>query len=321
MERPKPPIISPGTASTPDRPGIPPSDAIVLFDGKSFKNWRTGSGEQPKWILRDGYMECIKDAGSVYTVQKFGSCQLHVEWAAPEEPVGSGQGRGNSGVFLMGLYEVQVLDSYDNDTYADGQAAAIYGQYPPLVNASRGPGEWQTFDIVFHQPQFDHRGLVVKPATMTVFHNGVLVQDNVQLTGPTTNRMKLPYFRHADQMPLVLQNHSNPVRFRNIWMRPLSDEPVEPVADEVVQVPDELLDEYVGTYIVNDEWSITVTKENGMLRLKNAFTPYIDVKPQSSYAFFSDMTSVTVNFSRGRDGSVNQMRVVQGASSVSGRKK
>lgn len=317
MNRPKPTIITPGTESTPDIAGQPPSDAIVLFDGKSFENWRTGKDSPPKWRLGDGYMECVKGAGSIYTVQKFGSCQLHVEWATPDKVVGSSQGRGNSGVFPMGLYEIQVLDSYDNVTYADGQAAAIYGEFPPLVNASRKPGEWQSYDIVFHQPQFDKRGNVKRPATVTLFHNGVLVQDHTKLTGPTTNRIRIPYYRHEDKLPLVLQNHSNPIRYRNIWMRPLSENSVGNVSEEIVNIDDALLDSYVGKYEVNEDWIITVKKEGKQLLLNNAFAPTVLVNPQSEHAFFSDMTSVSVDFSKGRDGKVNRMRIIQGSSSIS----
>ncbi len=320
MERPKPTVVTPATSSTPDKAGQPPSDAIVLFDGKSFKNWRTGNNEAPKWNLGDGYMECVKGAGSIYTVQKFGSCQLHVEWSTPVEVKGNGQGRGNSGVFPMGLYEIQVLDSYGNETYADGQAAAIYGQFPPLVNASRGPGEWQTYDIIFHQPQFDHRGNVLKPAIVTVFHNGVVVHDNTKLTGPTTNRAKIPYFKHADALPLTLQNHSNPIRYRNIWMRPLEEKRCCEVSEGVVEVPESLLDEYVGKYKINDDWTVTVTNENGKLRLQNAFAPFVFVHAQSEEAFFSNETAVTANFGRNREGKVHRIRLIQGTSSVSGQK-
>jgi hypothetical protein len=171
--------------------------------------------------VQDGYMEVTKKGGSIRTKQGFADCQLHVEWAAPAPPVGSGQDRGNSGVFLMNTYEVQVLDSYDSRTYADGMAAAIYGQYPPLVNASRKPGEWQTYDIVFHAPRFDAGGTLVSPVRLTVFHNGILVQDDEELTGPTANKARPPYKAHADRLPISLQDHSHPVRFRNIWVREL----------------------------------------------------------------------------------------------------
>jgi hypothetical protein len=173
--------------------------------------------------VRDGYMEAVKGSGSVITKAAFGDCQLHVEWAAPVPAVGSGQDRGNSGVFLMNTYEVQVLDSYGSKTYADGMAAAIYGQFPPLVNASRKPGEWQTYDIVFHAPRFGDGGALLSPARMTVLHNGILVQDNEELTGPTANKARPPYKAHASRLPISLQDHSHPVRFRNIWIRELHE--------------------------------------------------------------------------------------------------
>jgi hypothetical protein len=216
--RPQPPVVDPGPAGP---PAPVPSDAVVLFDGKDLSAWTTTKGEPAAWLVRDGYMEVVKKAGGIRTKQGFGSCQLHVEWMTPSPAVGSDQDRGNSGVFLMDVYEVQVLDTYGNKTYADGMAGAIYGQYPPLVNASRKPGEWQSHDIVFHAPRFDDRGAVVSPARMTVFHNGVLVQDDEELTGPTGHKSRPPYKPHADRMPLSLQDHGHPVRFRNIWIREL----------------------------------------------------------------------------------------------------
>lgn len=166
-------------------------------------------------------MEVVAGTGEITTVRAFGDCQLHVEWASPDPPAHTGQDRGNSGVFLMGRYEVQVLDSYGNRTYPDGQAAAIYGQYPPLVNASRPPGVWQSYDIVFRRPRFDERGQLIAPARITVIHNGVLVHDAVILTGPTGHRRRPPYEAHADRLPITLQDHASPVRFRNIWVRDL----------------------------------------------------------------------------------------------------
>jgi hypothetical protein len=166
-------------------------------------------------------MEVVPGTGSIETARGFGDAQLHIEWRTPTPAKGEGQERGNSGVFLMGRYEVQVLDSYQNVTYPDGQAAAIYGQFPPLVNASRPPGEWQTYDIVFHAPRFDASGKLLSPARMTVLHNNVLVQDNVTLVGPTANRQQPPYSAHPDKLPISLQDHGNPMRFRNIWIREL----------------------------------------------------------------------------------------------------
>jgi hypothetical protein len=196
-----------------------PSDADVLFDGKDLSLWTNLKGEAAGWKVENGSMEVAKGAGDIRTKQGFGDCQLHVEWAAPAVVVGESQGRGNSGVFLMSTYEVQVLDCYNNKTYADGSTASIYGQYPPLVNACRKPGEWQTYDIVFHAPRFDKDGNLARPAHLTVFHNGLLVQDNEELTGPTGHHVRPPYKAHADKMPIKLQDHGNPVRYRNIWIR------------------------------------------------------------------------------------------------------
>ncbi len=225
-KQPQPRIVTPGTESTQEVPGTPPSDAIVLFDGKDLSNWTsTKEGEPTKWILKDGAMSPTKDSGMIRSKQHFGSCQLHVEWATPKEVKGNGQGRGNSGVFLMGQYEIQVLDSYENTTYPDGQAGALYGRHVPLVNACRKPGEWQSYDIIFHRPIFEN-GNVVKRATFTVLHNGVLIHDHVELSGGTGwlgPHAVTDYVPHGDKGPIELQDHGNPVLFRNIWVRELED--------------------------------------------------------------------------------------------------
>ena len=220
MDRPVPPVIDPGVSSTQDASGKAPSDAIVLFDGKDLSAWSQKDGTPAKWKVATGYFEAVPKAGYIYTRQSFADFQLHVEFASPSPAVGEGQDRGNSGVFLMGLYEIQVLDSYNNKTYADGQAAAVYGQYPPLVNASRKPGEWQSYDIVFHPSHFDKDGKLIRLGRVTVFHNGVLVHDNVEIQGPTVTGE--PDKPHADKLPLSLQDHNHPVRFRNIWLRELA---------------------------------------------------------------------------------------------------
>ena len=217
--RARPPVVDPGPAPAEPRPA--PDDATILFGGDDLDAWEHPDGSAPGWVVRDGYVQVEPGTGALQTTEGFGDVQLHIEWMSPPSIEGDGQSRGNSGVFLMGTYEVQVLDSYENPTYADGQAAAIYGQYPPLVNAMRPPGEWQVYDITFHRPHFDEDGNVVKPAVLTVYHNGVLVQDHVELTGPTGHYERPPYEAHAAQLPLRLQDHSNPVRFRNIWVREL----------------------------------------------------------------------------------------------------
>ncbi len=225
-KQPQPTIVTPGTASTQDQPGQAPSDAVVLFDGTGLENWTsTVPGEDTRWRVKQGALIPTSGAGMIQTRQEFGSCQLHLEFATPERVEGEGQGRGNSGVFLMGMYEIQILDSYENTTYPDGQAAALYGRHKPLVNASRKPGEWQTYDIIFHRPRFEN-GEVVKRATFTVLHNGVLVHDHVELSGGTGWRgphAVTHYEPHGDRGPLQLQDHGNPVRFRNIWVRELQD--------------------------------------------------------------------------------------------------
>jgi hypothetical protein len=216
--RPPPPVVTPGPAAPPQSP---PSDAVVLFSGESLDAWRHPNGEAASWTVRDGYVAVKPGSGSIQTNENFGDVQLHLEWMVPQSIDGKGQALGNSGVFLMDKYEVQVLNSYENPTYPDGQAAAVYGQYPPLVNATRPPGEWQTYDILFRRPHFDKNGDLVEPARVTVYHNGILVQDHVALTGPTGHKSRPPYEQHAPRLPLRLQDHDNAVRYRNIWLREL----------------------------------------------------------------------------------------------------
>jgi hypothetical protein len=217
--RPQPTVVEPGTSSTPEQAGRPPSDAVVLFDGTDLSRW-TGREGEAKWKVENGYMEVTR-TGDIETREHFGDCQLHLEFATPVEVKGDSQGRGNSGVFLAGRYEIQVLDGYDNLTYADGITASIYGQFPPLVNACRPPGEWQSYDIFFVAPRFQGEQLV-SPAYITVVHNGVLVHNHQAALGPTGHRNLSNYDRpHAAEGPLKLQDHGNPVRYRNIWMRRL----------------------------------------------------------------------------------------------------
>jgi hypothetical protein len=220
LERPKPPVVTPAPAQD---PAAAPSDAIVLFDGRDITPWAHADGTPARWKVQDGYLEVLSGSGALETTRAFGDVQLHLEWMAPASAAGSGQDRGNSGVFLMGRYEIQVLDSYDNETYADGQAAAIYGQQPPMVNASRRPGEWQTYDIVFRAPRFGADGSVITPARATVLHNDVLVHDAVTFTGATAHQRRAEYEPHEDKLPLSLQDHGAPVRFRNIWIRELAE--------------------------------------------------------------------------------------------------
>ena len=225
--RPHPVVVTPGKVA-----GAPPSDAIVLFDGRDLSKWthrdEQGALSAPKWAVRDGYFEVVPRSGPLSTRESFGDVQLHLEWATPTEITANSQGRGNSGVLLMGKYEVQVLDSYNNPSYADGQAGALYGQWPPLVNAARPPGEWQTYDIVFEAPRFNGQTLV-SPAYTTVFWNGVIVHNRKEMRGETVYRAVAEYKPHAPELPLTLQDHGNPIRFRNVWLRRLKgyDQPAK----------------------------------------------------------------------------------------------
>lgn len=212
---PVPPVVTPGIWTA------PPSDAVVLFDGKDFSRWQHLKGDSVKWKLNDGAMTVVKKTGNIATRQGFGDCQLHIEWRTPEKVEGESQGRGNSGIFLQGRYELQVLDSYDNRTYSNGQAGSMYKQAIPLVNACRKPGEWQTYDVIYTAPRFAEDGTVQKPAFITVFQNGVLVLNHFDLKGPTEYIGQPKYKKHGLKEPLMLQDHGNPVSYRNIWIREL----------------------------------------------------------------------------------------------------
>lgn len=213
---PEPKKITPGKTQA-----DPPSDAIILFDGKDASQWGDSAGRPIKWKVEDGALTVVARTGGIKTKQKFGDCQLHIEWRTPAEVKGEGQGRGNSGIFLMERYELQVLDSYVSKTYANGQAGSIYKQLPPMVNATRGPGEWQTYDVIFTAPRFYENGSIKSQAKITVFHNGVLVQNNSTLWG-STQYIGIPtYEKHGDKEAISLQDHGNPVSYRNIWVREL----------------------------------------------------------------------------------------------------
>jgi hypothetical protein len=218
LNRPKPPLVTPASV-----PGGPPSDAVVLFDGKNLDQWtfRGKRGQAPRsWKLVDGAMEIDPGAGDATTKEAFGDMQLHLEFSAPREISGDSQWRANSGVLIMGQYEIQVLDSWDNPTYADGQAGAIYGQWPPMVNPVRKPGEWNVYDIVFEAPRFNGPDLA-RPAYVTVFMNGIILHNRKEIVGRMAHRVVGTYQAHAPELPLSLQDHDVPVRFRNIWARRL----------------------------------------------------------------------------------------------------
>src|SRR6267154_2878310 len=297
--RPQPMVITPATPSTQEQPGRPPSDATVLFDGKDISQWVSmDDGSPTKWVARNGYMECVPGSGYARTLQNFGDCQLHVEWAAPTPAHGEGQGRGNSGVFFgFGRYEIQVLDSFESKTYVDGQAAAVYGQYPPLVNASLPPGQWQIYDIIYTAPRFDDTGKLLSPARVTVLHNGVLVQNNVQLTGPTSWLERAPYSPHPEKTPLALQDHGNPVRYRNIWVRELGNP-----ARKEFSLPTSLLQSYTGTYSGNN--SIVVTLESGQLIAKMGGVRFV-MFAESPVKFFAKTTDFQTEFHSDDQGRVN----------------
>ena len=214
---PEPPMVIPGAA------GGPPSDAVVLFDGTDLSAWQAPDGEAAGWAVDEdeGTFTVVPDTGNIATTLGFGDVQLHVEWRTPAVVRGRSQDRGNSGVYLQSRYEVQVLDSYENRTYSNGQAGAIYKQHIPLVNASRAPGAWQTYDIIFMAPRFRADGSVERPATMTVLHNGILIQNHATLTGSSANVGEAKYEAHGAKEPLLLQDHDHPVSYRNIWVREL----------------------------------------------------------------------------------------------------
>jgi len=219
--RPQPAKVVAGLPSTQEKGGTAPSDAIVLFDGKDLVNWQDHKGQPPQWKVGDGYFEVKPNSGDILTKQPFGDAQIHVEWLSPNPPHGTDQEPGNSGVYLMSRYELQVLESHTNVTYPDGMAGSVYCQYPPLVNPALPPGQWQTYDIIWHGPRFTATGELLSPATITLLYNGVLVQDHVTLTGPTDWLKRPPYKAHALKEPLLLQDHGSPVRYRNIWVREL----------------------------------------------------------------------------------------------------
>ncbi len=216
--QPVPPKIEAGEATA-----TPPYDAKILFDGSDLSAWiNEQDGSNPTWNMEGNVLTVNPGTGGIKTKEDFGDMQLHLEWRSPSEIKGNGQGRGNSGVFIMGKYEVQILDSYENETYTNGQAASIYKQSPPLVNVTKAPGEWNTYDIIFTAPRFNENGMLLSPAKITVLHNGVLVQNNYTLKGPTEYIGIPNYTKHDKKLPIHLQDHGNPVSFRNIWVRELN---------------------------------------------------------------------------------------------------
>jgi hypothetical protein len=269
VNRPIPTVVTPGA-----EPGAAPSDAIILFNGKDMSAWQAGDGSDSKWKLVDGAMEVVPRTGNIHTKQAFGDCQLHVEWKEPSPAVGTDQNRGNSGIMLMSSFEIQVLDMDGNKTYADGGAGGIYGQYPPLVTASRKSGEWQTYDIMFRRPRFDSDRHLLTPARLTVLLNGVLVQDATTPTGPTAFHDRPPYLAGPDKYPLTLQEHNGAVQYRNIWIRELPD-PVTTLhysADVPMHIEAKDLAAYAGTYDLdgNSKMIVEVSGDGLMTRRQSA---------------------------------------------------
>jgi hypothetical protein len=309
IHRPKPAVVEPvGSPVAAPAPG----DAVILLDGTNLDAWQTPEGGPARWKVAGGFMEVAPGTGPIQTKSQFGDVQLHVEWAAPNPAVGKGQDRGNSGIFLMGVYELQVLDSYRADTYADGQAGAIYGQFPPLSNASRPPGEWQTYDVAFRRPRFDKDGKLTEPARVTLFHNGILVQNNEELFGKTSWLEGFPYEAHADRGPIQLQDHGHPVRFRNIWIRDLPERPAPTAQDlarpKILSLPAEALDSFTGQYAMGekpDAPRVTITRGDGHLIFKLPFRPTpLVMQPVSTTEFVLPRTDARFTFQRDAQGRV-----------------
>ena len=306
-ERPQPTVVTPGSTSTQEQAGLPPSDATVLFEGKDLSAWVAMDGSPTKWVVKDGALECVPGSGYIRSSQSFGDCQLHVEWASPNPPHGDSQGRGNSGVFFgFGRYEIQVLDCYQNKTYADGSAASIYGQYPPMVNSSLPPGKWQTYDIIWAAPRFDSAGTLLSKAHLTLFHNGVLVQNNVELTGPVPWIGRPPYQAHPERLPIAFQDHGNPVRFRNVWVRELGHH-----RRKEFMLPDALLDTYVGDYGRPGQWNSANIRRlpDGLLSL-NQNGMEVVLHAASPTKFYSLTTDLSCEFQFA--GPVKQLAVAVG---------
>lgn len=305
--RPQPRVIDPGTASTQEQPGRAPSDAVVLFDGTDLSHWVSMDGGPTRWVMRPGYMECVRGSGYIRTLQNFGDCQLHVEWATPVPAEGEGQGRGNSGVFFgLDRYEVQVLDSFHNITYSDGSAGSVYGQYPPLVNACRAPGQWQSYDILYTAPRFNEEGKLLSPARLTIFQNGVLVQNNVDLTGPTSWLQREPYRPHPEKQPISLQDHGNPVRFRNIWVRELG----RPSKKEFT-FSNAYLDSLTGTYEAGRNNTVSFSRDGSQLVVRLSGVRFV-LFAESKTKFFAKTTDVQCEFTDADQGRSVKISVGEG---------
>ena len=311
-DRPRPLTVTPGTACL---PLASPSDAVVLFDGKNLDEWRSADGGPAKWVIQENVMESVPGSGYIFTAKSFGDVQLHVEWAAPAKVEGKSQGRGNSGVFLQGLFEIQVLDSFDNLTYADGQAGAVYGQYPPLANASRKPGEWQSYDIIFRKPSYQEDGKLLSPARFTVLHNGVLVQDNVRPLGPTSWIQHGSYQKSPDKLPLSFQDHGNPVRYRNIWIRELPPEailqPDKPYDPVIVALSPEQQAKIVGKYELSTGGTWEILQRDGKLLFSMIAIP-LEMIPHSKEEFGLKYTAGKLTLTYDPSGNPKELQFYMG---------
>ena len=301
MVRPKPPVVVAQGIATP-QPA--PADAVVLFGGNALDQWVTDTGEPVAWTVGDGFFEVKPNAGAILTRESFGDVQLHLEWASPSPASGTGQDRGNSGVFLMGRYEIQILDTFQADTYADGQTGAVYGEAPPLFNASLPPGAWQTFDIVFRGPQFSADGALLAPAFVTVLHNGVAVQNNERIPGPTSWLNTLSYQPHPREAPIRLQDHGQAVRFRNIWVRrlPTRSEPSAELSRPprtIAKTPAELA-AFAGAFQLGDDATkppVTMTVDGNGLIVRFPDRPVdMPIVPVSETVFEFVNTDATIEF-------------------------
>jgi Domain of Unknown Function (DUF1080)/Domain of unknown function (DUF3471) len=312
MRRPRPPVIEPADGPFAAKP---PKGAVILFDGSSLDAWQAVPGGPARWKIGEGYFETKPGTGPIETKAKFGDVQLHVEWAAPDPPAGRGQDRGNSGIFLMKQFEIQVLDSYKADTYADGQAAAIYGQYPPLFNASRPPGQWQAYDIAFRRPRFDASDKLQEPARVTVFHNGILVQNNEEPIGPTHWLKWLPYTNAGERASISLQDHDHPVRYRNIWLIELPQRAApteqELARPSVITLPAHDLDQYAGKYRLHDRPDaavVSIAREEGHLVVSFPFRPQpLEILPISETEFDMPYTYGRFTFHKDAQGEVTSV--------------
>jgi len=302
LKRPLPAVATPADQALTIKP---PSDADVLFDGTDLSKWRDSQGGKSKWKIDGKELVVEPKSGSIYTKKKYGDCQLHLEWLIPTglKPKGRGQFQGNSGVYLMDAFEIQILDTHTNKTYADGMAGAIYGQYPPLVNATRAAGKWQSYDVVFHRPHFNEDGSIKSRARITVLHNGVLVQDNSEILGPTSWLKHLDYDKSHLKGSLALQDHRSPVRFRNIWIRELTvarPRPEKPYSEPKVDLSTEDVERLLGDY-----GDFKITKSGEMLYCQ-LFQVKMELVPLSKSEFSMKKCAGKLSFDFDEKGQVKE---------------